>query len=74
MLDFTAPGSDREPDGFVGTTMKINGLDHTIVGVAPQGFAGTMALISPELWVPLGMFDVVFITLALWTFEPVMTE
>ena len=44
---------------FIGTTMKINGLDHTIVGVAPQGFAGTMALVSPELWLPLGMFDVV---------------
>jgi predicted permease len=44
---------------FIGTTMKLNGLDHTIVGVAPQGFAGTMALVSPELWLPLGMFDVV---------------
>ena len=44
---------------FVGSTMKINDLDFTVVGVAPQGFGGTMALASPELWVPLGMFDTV---------------
>jgi predicted permease len=44
---------------FVGSTMKINDIDFTVVGVAPQGFSGTMALASPELWVPLGMFDTV---------------
>jgi predicted permease len=44
---------------FVGSTMKINDLDFTVVGVAAQGFGGTMALASPELWVPLGMFDTV---------------
>ena len=44
---------------FVGSTMKINGLDFTIVGVTPQGFTGTMALVSPEVWLPLGMFDIV---------------
>src|SRR5688572_3960685 len=40
--------------GFVGSTMKINAIDFTIVGVAPQGFGGTMAIASPELWLPLG--------------------
>lgn len=44
---------------FVGSTMKINGLDFTIVGVTPRGFTGTMALVSPEVWLPLGMFDIV---------------
>ena len=44
---------------FVGSTMKINAIDFTIVGVAPQGFGGTMALASPELWLPLGLFDTV---------------
>ena len=39
--------------------MKINGIDFTIVGVTPQGFTGTMALVSPEVWMPLGMFDIV---------------
>ena len=44
---------------FVGSTMKINDIDFTVVGVAPQGFSGTMALASPEVWIPLGMFDTV---------------
>ena len=45
--------------GFIGSTMKINAVDFTIVGVAPQGFGGTMAVASPELWLPLGLFDTV---------------
>jgi predicted permease len=45
--------------GFLGSTMPINAIDFTIVGVAPQGFTGTMALVSPEAWLPLGMFDTV---------------
>ena len=44
---------------FVGSTTKINGIDFTIVGVAPREFTGTMALVSPEAWMPLGMFDIV---------------
>ena len=44
---------------FVGSTMKINGIDFTVVGVAPREFTGTMALVSPEAWMPLGMFDIV---------------
>ena len=40
-------------------TIKVNAIDFTVVGVAPRGFTGTMALISPEMWLPLGMFDVV---------------
>ena len=42
---------------FLGRTIRINAMDFTIVGVAPQGFTGTMALISADLYVPLGMFD-----------------
>jgi predicted permease len=44
---------------FVGSTVRINSRDFTIVGVAPRGFTGTTALISPDMWLPLGMFDVV---------------
>jgi predicted permease len=44
---------------FVGSSMKINDIDFTVVGVAAPGFGGTMALASPELWMPLGMFDTV---------------
>ena len=50
--------TDFDPN-FVGSTMKINSIDFTIVGVAPPGFGGTMALASPELWLPLGVFDTV---------------
>ena len=49
----------RFDPNFVGTTMKINSIDFTVVGVAPQGFGGTMALVAPEFWLPLGMFDTV---------------
>ena len=46
------------------------------------GVRGTAALLQPEADLPMArawlamlvFFDVVFITLALWTFEPVMTE
>jgi predicted permease len=50
-------GTDRAAQ--LGQTIKINTMDFTVVGVAPRGFTGTMALVSPDLWLPLGMFDVV---------------
>ncbi len=45
--------------GLVGRTVRINATDFTIVGIAPKGFAGTMALLSPEYWFPLGAYDAV---------------
>lgn len=44
---------------FIGSTLTINAIDFTVVGVAPKGFTGTMALVSPEVWMPLGMFDTI---------------
>jgi len=44
---------------FIGSTIRINSRDFTVVGVAPAGFTGTTALMSPDMWLPLGMFDVV---------------
>ena len=52
------------------------------IPVLIMGVSGTFALVQPEpdlalarLWASmLVFFDVVFLTLALWTFEPVMTE
>jgi predicted permease len=44
---------------FVGKTITINAQEFTVVGVAPKGFTGTMALVSADLYLPLGMFDVV---------------
>ena len=53
-----------------------------IVPVMIAGVRGTAALLQPEIdeailrfWLSLIVaFDVVFVTLALWTYEPVMTE
>ena len=37
----------------VGRTILLNGQPFTIVGVAPTGFAGVLAPLSADLWVPL---------------------
>ncbi len=39
----------------VNTRVKVNGLDYTILGVAPKGFIGTELLYQPEFWVPISM-------------------
>ncbi|MBI3400946.1 MAG: ABC transporter permease [Acidobacteria bacterium] len=44
---------------FVGSTIRTNGADYMVIGVTPRGFAGTMTLVSPEWWFPLGSFDIV---------------
>ena len=44
---------------LLGKTVKINAMDFTVVGVAPAKFTGTMALLAPDMWLPLGMFDIV---------------
>ena len=43
--------------GFVGSTLTVNATSVTIVGIAPPGFTGTMAIASPDLWFPLGVYD-----------------
>jgi predicted permease len=42
---------------FVGSTVRMNGTPFTVVGVTPRGFAGTMSLVSPQWWFPLGSYD-----------------
>ena len=42
---------------FLGSTIVVNATSFTIVGIAPPGFTGTMAIVSPDLWFPLGVFD-----------------
>jgi putative ABC transport system permease protein len=49
-------GSDPE---LLGQTLRINGRIFTVVGIAPEGFSGTTALVSPELYIPLGMYEAV---------------
>ena len=42
---------------LVGSTIRVNERPFTVVGIAPEGFTGTMMLFGPELYFPLGMLD-----------------
>jgi predicted permease len=42
---------------FVGSTIRVNATDVTVIGTTPKGFAGTMTIVSPEWWLPIGMYD-----------------
>jgi putative ABC transport system permease protein len=39
------------------TTVRINGDDYGVIGVAPPGFSGSTAIIGTEFYVPLGVHD-----------------
>jgi putative ABC transport system permease protein len=40
---------------IIGKTQRLNGLPHTIVGVAPKGFYGTFVGYAFQFWVPASM-------------------
>ena len=40
-------------------TVRLNGQDFGIVGVAPERFSGTTAIIGTEYFVPLGVHDAI---------------
>jgi predicted permease len=43
----------------LGSQIVINGRSYTIVGVLPKTFTGTLAVLSPEVWLPLSAFEFV---------------
>src|SRR2546423_12583103 len=43
----------------LGSQIMINGRSYTIVGVLPKTFTGTLAVLSPEVWLPLSAFEFV---------------
>jgi predicted permease len=45
-----------DPD-VLSQTVRLNGEDYGIVGVAPRGFSGTTAIIGTEFYLPLGVHD-----------------
>ena len=49
---------NRDPS-VVGSQIQINGRSYTIIGVLPRSFTGTLAVLSPEVWVPLSAFELV---------------
>jgi predicted permease len=44
---------------ILGSQIVINGRSYTIVGVLPKTFTGTMAVLSPEVWLPLSALEFV---------------
>ncbi len=42
---------------ILGSQLLINGRSFTIVGVTPKGFVGTMQILSPEVWLPMSVYD-----------------
>jgi len=47
---------DLDPS-TLGSQVFINGRAFTIVGIAPKGFVGTMQVLSPEVWLPISVYD-----------------
>lgn len=43
-----------DPD-IIGKTQYLNGVRHTIIGVAPENFHGTFVGVSFQFWVPISM-------------------
>ena len=50
--------SGADPD-MLTKSVRVNGRDYQVVGIAPEGFTGTTALISSEIYLPLGMYEAV---------------
>ena len=42
---------------ILGSEVTINGRSYKIIGVLPKTFTGTMAVLSPEVWLPLSAYD-----------------
>src|SRR5260221_1900859 len=45
----------RGDPGIVGRTQRLNGVPHTIIGVAPEGFYGTFVGYAFQFWIPASM-------------------
>lgn len=43
----------------LGSQVLINGRSCTIVGVLPKTFTGTLAVLSPEVWLPLSAMELI---------------
>jgi len=43
---------------IIGRTQMLNGVQHTIIGVAPEGFYGTFVGYSFQFWIPASMEEV----------------
>ena len=41
----------------LGSTIRIDARPYTVIGIMPEGFTGTAQIFSPEIWLPLGVYD-----------------
>src|SRR5207249_3832910 len=41
----------------LGSQVLIDGRSFTIVGITPKRFTGTMQILSPEVWLPMSVYD-----------------
>ena len=48
-------GRFKSDPQIIGKTQRLNGVVHTIIGVAPQGFYGTFVGWAMQFWVPASM-------------------
>ena len=48
-------GRFKGDPAIIGKTQRLNGVEHTIVGVAPEGFLGTFVGWGMQFWVPASM-------------------
>jgi macrolide transport system ATP-binding/permease protein len=48
-------GRFKSDPGIIGKTQRLNGVEHTIIGVAPEGFLGTFVGWGMQFWVPASM-------------------
>jgi predicted permease len=53
---WTKGGQDPQ---IIGKQVRINGRMFTVVGITPKGFTGTTALVSPDIFLPLGAYSLV---------------
>lgn len=44
----------------IGQNVLLNGQGYSIIGIAPRGFQGATTLGGPDLWVTMGMHDLLF--------------
>jgi predicted permease len=47
-------GSDST---FLGKTLMLNGVNYSVIGVAPPGFTGLLVGLEPDFWAPTAMVE-----------------
>jgi predicted permease len=46
--------------GITSRTLRLNGRNYSIIGVAPQGFQGITTIYAADVWVPMMMYQQIY--------------